>query len=521
MEIIDSMQKIEEMLELYDSDKVLNITVIKHKSAWPVGLNTEEDGGNAVIEEPVVLSVDAKGVTYISEDDEEGADLVPVAIDYTDVLYIGTQQSCNMKKKKGKEVIAVDDIEGDVQDVFSSEDEDLYFNTGEYRPELRAEERARGIAAELELIQKLKKQKKEAEMRPEDADILEKLAEQKKQREDPFLHFEGDTDVEELFEEEEESEVEEIPDAEYFQEKKKQKPARPGPTSSSHYEVVKVEDKYFMPTSDEDSSPDELGDSEDDGFVPRFVLPNGRKRKLKKIKKRVWYDESRADPHEQMALKVCFTDVYQFRRALRTFHIAQLRNFAYWRNNSDRIIVHCSERKKGCPFYMTASKIAHEHTFCIRKMRGQHTCIAHGENTKVTIDWVAKESEQAVRSNPNTTVDTLIDNAKHKWGIEIPKSKAYRARMKAFQVVMGDQRAQYTRLRDYLQAVIDSNPGSRCIVTTRHLVEHPSPTPRFHGLFFCLNASKEGFLNGCRPFIGNLFHIFLSITSFYISLHVC
>jgi hypothetical protein len=99
MEIIDSMQKIEEMLELYDSVKVLNIKVIKHKSAWPVGLNIEEDGGNAVIEELVVLSVDDKGVTYISEDDEDKADLVPVAIDYTDVLFIGTHQSCNMKKK--------------------------------------------------------------------------------------------------------------------------------------------------------------------------------------------------------------------------------------------------------------------------------------------------------------------------------------------------------------------------------------------------------------------------------------
>nr|XP_051222305.1 uncharacterized protein LOC127340602 [Lolium perenne] len=47
------------------------------------------------------------------------------------------------------------------------------------------------------------------------------------------------------------------------------------------------------------------------------------------------------------------------------------------------------------------------------------------------------------------------------FGVEVPRSKAYRARKKAFDVVMGDQKAQYTRLKDYLQ----------------------------------------GFLNGCRPFI--------------------
>ena len=29
-----------------------------------------------------------------------------------------------------------------------------------------------------------------------------------------------------------------------------------------------------------------------------------------------------------------------------------------------------------------------------------------------------------------------------------------------------------------------------------------SDQPRFHGLFFCVNAGKQGFLEGCRPFIG-------------------
>ena len=123
---------------------------------------------------------------------------------------------------------------------------------------------------------------------------------------------------------------------------------------------------------------------------------------------------------------------------------------------------------------------------------------------------MASQSQQAIRIDPNTCVDTLIDNAKQNFGIEVPRSKAYRARKQAFAAVIGDQEKQYTRLRDYLQAILDTNPGSRCIVTTKELVEHPSPDPRFHGLFVCLNASKEGFLNGCRPFIGNMSHMLCS-----------
>jgi hypothetical protein len=85
---------------------------------------------------------------------------------------------------------------------------------------------------------------------------------------------------------------------------------------------------------------------------------------------------------------------------------------------------------------------------------------------------------------------------------------AYRARKKALKAVIGDDLKQYKRLRDYLQTVIDTNPGSRCIVTTKVLPEHPSPNPRFHGLFIALGASVQGFLKGCRPFIGNYYNFF-------------
>lgn len=251
------------------------------------------------------------------------------------------------------------------------------------------------------------RKKRHATQNAENEEIMEKLQKMKEQKADRFLHFEGDTDVEEMFEPEEDSEVEEI--TEKLIPLKKKKAAKCGPTSSSHHEVVKFEEgNYFMPTSDEDSSPDELGDNDDDGFVSKFVPASGRKRRLKKMKKRVWYDETRANPHEQIALKLCFNDVYQFRRALRTYHIAQLRNFEYWRNDSDTIIVLCPRAYTVCPFYMSASKIAHEQTFFISKILGVHTCIASRQDTKVTIDWLAKQSEQAVTIDPNTTIDTLI-----------------------------------------------------------------------------------------------------------------
>ncbi|KAE8782868.1 WD repeat-containing protein 43 [Hordeum vulgare] len=123
------------------------------------------------------------------------------------------------------------------------------------------------------------------------------------------------------------------------------------------------------------------------------------------------------------------------------------------------------------------------------------------ENTKVTTKWLAKAVEPSLRADPRAHVDALIKNSKINFSVDVSRSVEYRARRKAIKVVQGDQKEQYYRLRDYLQAIIDTNPRSRCIVTTFEDPENPPPIPRFKYMFYCLHASKQGFLNGCRPFI--------------------
>ena len=123
------------------------------------------------------------------------------------------------------------------------------------------------------------------------------------------------------------------------------------------------------------------------------------------------------------------------------------------------------------------------------------------------------------RSDPHTNIQTLIDLARKQFGIDVPRMMAYRAKNLALDAVLGDHRRQYHRLRDFAQTVMDTNPGSRVIVATvtpAPTQENPQPGPTFHGLFFCLNGPKEGFLKGCRPFIGEMAStiIFLSCLFF-------
>jgi hypothetical protein len=145
----------------------------------------------------------------------------------------------------------------------------------------------------------LKRQKKEA---AEELELKQKQKMMLKEKDkddndDEDIHIEGDTDVEEFYEGEEDSEQDEGEDeaevakVDFTAEKKKA--MRPGPTTRSHHEDKFAEPDYFVPLGGEDCHSDELDGSDDDGWVKKFVLPSGKWRRQVKMKKRIWYDEAR------------------------------------------------------------------------------------------------------------------------------------------------------------------------------------------------------------------------------------
>ena len=131
---------------------------------------------------------------------------MPVAIDFSYVLFMGTQESCNFsepemihneKQSVAVQVIHEDSENGDSENADSENEEWMY--PGQVNFEEHKREHNRQVAAELELIKKLRSEKREKAMDHEAVAIMEKMEQMKKQGEDPCLHFEGDTDVEEFF----------------------------------------------------------------------------------------------------------------------------------------------------------------------------------------------------------------------------------------------------------------------------------------------------------------------------------
>ena len=182
----------------------------------------------------------------------------------------------------------------------------------------------------------------------------------------------------------------------------------PGPTSRSHSNADPTINPDWFPSSEEE---DTCFEADDDGNEPMsFVISSGRRSRAKKRPPRVWYDEDRMHPEQQFQLKLCFKDVYQFREALVNLHVKQLRRYKYHRNCSDRIIVCCDG--DGCQFYMVAAQIRNEPTFCIKKMRLEHTCPTQSEKTRISSRWLGNKMLETIRSDPNTTVPAIVDKAK-------------------------------------------------------------------------------------------------------------
>ncbi|EMS52242.1 Ubiquitin carboxyl-terminal hydrolase 12 [Triticum urartu] len=141
-----------------------------------------------------------------------------------------------------------------------------------------------------------------------------------------------------------------------------------------------------------------------------------------------------------------------------------------------------------------------EKTHCIRQIMPPHTCGTTTDTSRINITWLAKEYEDEIRSDPTINIIALIDAVHRRFGIEISRHMAYRAKNKALEAVEGDKDRQYLRIRDYLQTVMEKNPGSRCHglmdVFLRWVMEHKCLPPQLEMAIIILSARIRCRWNG-------------------------
>ncbi|KAL3534432.1 hypothetical protein ACH5RR_002893 [Cinchona calisaya] len=136
----------------------------------------------------------------------------------------------------------------------------------------------------------------------------------------------------------------------------------------------------------------------------------------------------------------------------------------------------------------------------IKSYNGEHTCVISKKNVEATSDWIAKKFVLVLRDHPEMTAKGIIAEML-KFGVHPSRMQVYRAKKKALEEIEGSHGISYSKLPKYAELVRIHNPSSIC------KIHYDMPNlimkePRFLRMFISFKAQKDGFLAGCRPFVG-------------------
>ena len=250
----------------------------------------------------------------------------------------------------------------------------------------------------------------------------------------------------------------------------------------------------------ENSSSDESFQNLDDNETGDLIVPDSESEQemdpLREVlRNKMWT----YNPREDIEFKKgqLFTNVDAFRAALKDYVIQKGFPIKRLKNEKTRCTAICDVA--GCTWRIHASPIADSVTFMIKTYTPEHTCVMDNKNREATSDWMAKKLIAVMRTYPNLSRKG-IEAEMLKYGVHPSKQQVYRAKQKAREEIEGTHSESYSKLPKYAVLLRQHNPGSVCKIhydRPNLLVE-----PRFLRLFISFKSQKDGFLGGCRSFVG-------------------
>ncbi|KAL0411649.1 UNVERIFIED_CONTAM: hypothetical protein Slati_3754600 [Sesamum latifolium] len=153
----------------------------------------------------------------------------------------------------------------------------------------------------------------------------------------------------------------------------------------------------------------------------------------------------------------------------------------------------------------TGSKIKLEKdgvTFQVKTYVPNHTCVRSDPTSEASADWIATKIESVLRENSGMKTRGIRNELK-RFGVNPQYMQIYRAKKKALESIEGSYIESFGKMPYYANLVLKKNEGSvvtlQCDVDELEVI--PS-APVFKRFFLGLSALRDGFLEGCSPFLG-------------------
>ncbi|KAM1342183.1 hypothetical protein ACFX2F_006539 [Malus domestica] len=167
------------------------------------------------------------------------------------------------------------------------------------------------------------------------------------------------------------------------------------------------------------------------------------------------------------------------------------------RNEKWKISARC---EKNCPWRLYASRMYNEDSMQVKTYVGKHDCLRiWRENPNCKVAWLVKRYVDKFRLNPSMPITTFMETVKEERIVEIHLKTAYRVRAQCLKILEGSNVNQYTKLWEYCDELRRTNSGS---TFQMKVLPYDDAHVIFQKIYICLGACKNGFKNGCRPFVG-------------------
>ncbi|XP_024198879.2 uncharacterized protein LOC112202183 [Rosa chinensis] len=191
-----------------------------------------------------------------------------------------------------------------------------------------------------------------------------------------------------------------------------------------------------------------------------------------------------------------FANSEVLKEAVREYCIVYQRGLWFQKNSKIKIEVRC---QWGCPFWLYASRINKEDpTMYIKTLRQAHKCHVIQKSHHLNCNRVAREVQEDLMVDTEWSRTGIQNRIKKKYKLDVSVKTIYRGKLAAKRMNEGHYLQQYNKLASYRKELLRSNPGSTVEIKT----QMDGVVRRFHRMYICLAACKEGWIKGCRPLIG-------------------
>ncbi|WVZ74436.1 LOW QUALITY PROTEIN: hypothetical protein U9M48_022615 [Paspalum notatum var. saurae] len=205
-----------------------------------------------------------------------------------------------------------------------------------------------------------------------------------------------------------------------------------------------------------------------------------------------------------IAVGLTFEDGDTFKRAIRQYAVLNEFEIAAPYSESRRYRGYCkgtASKKKKCKWRIHASELQDGKTWQIKKIQSKHTCASTAKldhNCMATNAWVRDRVIDTLRDEPTIGAAELKKQLEKKYSIKLSYYVVWDGRQMALEEINGKWDESFEEAFNFKAEVERTNPG----IFVHNEYAKVGKKMRFTKMFVALKACVDGFLNGCRPFLG-------------------